>query len=424
MKASHLTPADQLVAVMTRIYESRLTTPSGGNLSVLDDDGNLWVTPSALDKGRLEPIHMVKILPDDSWKSECKPTSEWPFHRAVLKARPDCRAVAHAHPTSLVAFSVVGRPLVLNQFPDLCRWVNRVGFAPYAIPGSSKLGELLADTFSTGCDATLMENHGGVACGRTLLDAFHRFEAVEHFATIMLAGARLGKLRPRSDAEMAEALVKMEQAWGRIDVDAAAQSAERGQLVDFVRRAHRRGLLGSVTGAFSVRLGAGLLIAADGADNATLESDDLVYLEHDHCEAGRTPNPMAVIHRAIYAAQPHVRSIATALPPNLMAFAASEVPFDARTIPEAYMFLKSVPTLPFEARFDAAEVARTLHEKAPVLLIESACAVVTGASPFAVFDRLEVADFTARSILDAGAIGRLKPMPDDVLKEICRVYGC
>jgi hypothetical protein len=37
---------------------------------------------------------------------------------------------------------------------------------------------------------------------------------------------------------------------------------------------------------------------------------------------------------------------------------------------------------------------------------------------------MEVADFTARSILDAGAIGRLKPMPDDVLKEICRVYGC
>lgn len=424
MKASTLTPADQLVAAMTRIYESRLTTPSGGNLSVLDDEGNLWVTPSQLDKGRLQPVHMVKIRPDDSWKSDFKPTSEWPFHRAVLKARPDCRAVVHAHPTSLVAFSVVGQPLVLDQFPDLARWVNRVGFAPYAVPGSSTLGDLLGEVFSTGCDAALMENHGGVASGRTLTEAFHRFEAIEHFASIMLAGARLGKLRPRTDAELATASARMKRTWAALDVDSSAQAPERAQLADFIRRAHGRGLLGSVTGAFSVRFAEGLLIAADGADHATLAPHDLVYVKRDACEAGRTPNPMAPLHQAIYAAHPAVRAIATALPTSLMAFAATDVAFDARTIPEAYMFLKSVPTLPFEARFDGARVAQTLHEKAPVLLIESACAVVTGASPFAVFDRLEVADFTARSVLDAGAIGRVKPMPDEALKEICRVYGC
>lgn len=57
-------------------------------------------------------------------------------------------------------------------------------------------------------------------------------------------------------------------------------------------------------------------------------------------------------------------------------------------------------------------------------LIESACAVVTGASPFAVFDRMEIAELTARSILDAAGIGRLKPMAEEALQEICRVYGC
>jgi len=424
MKPSHLSPAEELVAVMTRTYESRLTTPSGGNISVLDDDGNLWVTPSQVDKGRLSPSHMVKILPDDSWKSVFKPTSEWPFHRSILKARPECRAVVHAHPTSLVAFSVVGKPLALNQFPDLCRWVNRVGFSSYAIPGSGKLGQLLGDTFSTGCDAALMENHGGVACGRTLLEAFHRFEVLEHFAHILLGGARLGELRPRSESEMAEALERTKQEWTALDVDTAPQSAQRAELADFVRRSHARGLLGSLVGAFSARCDDGVLIAPDGADNATLQARDLAYVNANGCEAGKLPNTMVGLHQAIYRAHPHVRSIATALPPSLMAFAASGVAFDARTIPEAYMFLKSVPTLPFKARFDGALVAETLREKAPVVLIESACAVVTGASPFAVFDRLEVADFTARSILDAGAIGRLRPMGDDVLREICRVYGC
>jgi hypothetical protein len=58
------------------------------------------------------------------------------------------------------------------------------------------------------------------------------------------------------------------------------------------------------------------------------------------------------------------------------------------------------------------------------LLVENACAVVTGVSPFAVLGRLEVAEFTARSALDARAIGRLKPMSAEILEEICRVYKC
>jgi L-fuculose-phosphate aldolase len=46
-------PAEQLVEVMTRIYDLRLTTPSGGNISMVDDNGILWATPSQIDKGRL-----------------------------------------------------------------------------------------------------------------------------------------------------------------------------------------------------------------------------------------------------------------------------------------------------------------------------------------------------------------------------------
>jgi len=424
MERPKLTPAEQLVAVMTRIYESRLTTPSGGNLSLLDEDGGLWVTPSQIDKGRLTPSHMVRIAPDDTWRSEHEPTSEWPFHRAVLRARPDCRAIVHSHPTSLVAFSVVGKPLALNQFPDLCRWVDRVGFSSYAIPGSHRLGQVLGDTFATGCDAALMENHGAVVCGTDLMQAFHRFEVLEHLATILLAGARLGELRVRGESEMKEARGRMQRAWKPLAVDAAPQSSQRHVLADFVRRAHGRGLLGSLTGALSCRFGEGLLTQPAGVDAATITAEDLVYVQGEHCESTKIPNAMVEIHQAVYRAHPGVNSVATALPPCLMAFAASGVPFDARTIPEAYIFLKSVETLPFAARFDGAMTAKALGDKTPMVLIESACAVITGASPFAVFDRLEVSEFTARSILDAAAIGRLKPMPDDVLKEICEVYGC
>jgi L-fuculose-phosphate aldolase len=414
----------QLSTVMTRIYDEGLTTPTGGNLSVLDDDGGLWVTPRQLDKGRLLPEHMVKIAPDGSWSSAHKPTSEWPFHRAALQARPDCRAVAHAHPTSLVAFSVVGTPLPLNQFPDLCRGVNQVAFSPYAAPGSQQLGDNLRATFATGCDATLMENHGVVACGRNLVEAFHRLSALEHLATILLAGARLGALQPLSEAAMQAARSRMARVWDPVTVALDPQRDMRADLAGYVRRAHGRGLLGAKAGALSCRSGQGFLIVPDGGDNATLDAADLVYVEGDRAEAGKVPHAMAVLHQSVYKKHAHVQSIATALPPSLMAFAATGVPFDARTIPEAYMFLKSVPSLPFEARFDGTQVADALGPKTPAAIVENACAVVTGASPFAVFDRLEVAEFTARSVLDARALGRIRPMADEVLQEICRIYNC
>jgi L-fuculose-phosphate aldolase len=406
---------------MTRLYEAWLTTPSGGNLSVLEEDGSLWVTPTQIDKGRLRAEQMVRIAPDGSWTGELKPTSEWPFHRAVLQARPDCRAVAHAHPSSLVAFSVVGKALPLNQFPDLCRWLNHVGFTAYAIPGSEKLGQLLGETFATGCDAALMENHGAVACGGNLLEAYHRMEAMEHLATILLSGARLGELRPHSRVEMQEAREWMERAWETFEcADAAAQPRE--ELADYVRRAQARNLLGSVAGAFSIRHDDGFLIVPDGADNASLKAEDLVFVKSGRCEAGKIPDAMANLHAAVYAAHPHIHSVATALPPSLMAFAATGTPFDARTIPEAFIFLRSVPSLPFKARFNGILLAETLDARTPMALIESACAVVTGETPFQVFDRLEVAEFTARSLLDASAIGRLKPIGEEALEEIGRVF--
>lgn len=423
---SNLSPAAQLAAVMTRIYEEGLTSPSGGNLSVLAADGSLWVTPSQVDKGRLSPESMVRLAADGAWSGRCKPTSEWPFHRAVLAARPDCRAVAHAHPASLVAFSVVGAPLPLRQFPDLCRWVNRVAFAPYAIPGSHQLGEHLRATFATGCDATLMENHGAVTCGRDLPEAFYRLEALEHLAKILLCGARLGPLQPLGEDRMADARARIAgtPTWESLAVDRGAQRVVREELADYVRRAHGRGLLGARASALSRRCGQGILVVPDGADNATLAADELVYVAGEGCEAGKLPHAMTPLHQAVYQAHAHVMSVATALPPHLMAFAASGVPFDTRTIPEAYIFLKSVPTVPFTARFDGARVAEVLGEKTPVALIENACAVVTGASAFAVFDRLEVAEHTARSVLDASALGRLRPLSDDILAEICRVYRC
>ena len=63
MNINYIHPADQLVMFMQRIYDKGLTTTSGGNLSIMDNDGNIWITPASVDKGSLTRNDIVCVNP-------------------------------------------------------------------------------------------------------------------------------------------------------------------------------------------------------------------------------------------------------------------------------------------------------------------------------------------------------------------------
>jgi len=102
-------PRDEILHTMERIYRYRMTTTSGGNLSIRDDDGSVWITPARVDKGSLRRDDVIRVRPDGTADGPHRPSSEFPFHRAVYAARPDLRAIVHAHPVALVAFSICRR---------------------------------------------------------------------------------------------------------------------------------------------------------------------------------------------------------------------------------------------------------------------------------------------------------------------------
>ena len=83
MKLDYLHPREQLVRFMERIYKSEMTTISGGNLSILDENGDIWVTPSALEKGSLTESDIVCVKKDRIIIGKHKPSSEFPFHKAI-----------------------------------------------------------------------------------------------------------------------------------------------------------------------------------------------------------------------------------------------------------------------------------------------------------------------------------------------------
>ena len=161
-------PADQLVMIMQRIYERGMTTTSGGNLSILDENGDIWITPKGIDKGSLTRSDIICVKPDGSCIGPHEPSSELPFHASVYKRRPDIRAVLHAHPPALVAFSIARKLPEVDLIPTVRKTCGELAMATYAVPGSEQLGENIAAKFDDGINIVLLENHGVCIGGKVV----------------------------------------------------------------------------------------------------------------------------------------------------------------------------------------------------------------------------------------------------------------
>ena len=202
MHMDYIHPADQLVMFMQRIYDRGLTTTSGGNLSIKDKDGNIWITPASIDKGTLTRRDIICVKPDGTCVGPHKPSSEFPFHESVYNMRPDIRAVLHAHPPALVAFSIARRIPNLDLIPTVRKTCDRISIAKYAVPGSKELGANIAREFENDVEIVLLENHGALTFSDSLLSAYHKMESVEFYAKLLYISKQLGGPKELSEAQV------------------------------------------------------------------------------------------------------------------------------------------------------------------------------------------------------------------------------
>jgi L-fuculose-phosphate aldolase len=416
-----LSPREQLLQVMHRIYYGGMTTLSGGNLSILDQDGAIWITPSGVDKGKLTNVDMVHITQDGIVDGLHKPSSELPFHRAIYAQRPDVRAIVHAHAPALVSFSIARKTPDTNLIPQARRMCGRVGYAPYQLPGSESLGMSIANTFAEGFDAVLLENHGVVTAGRTLLEAFQRLETLDFCARTQMYAQGLGQITTLSDDQVSNIdhiqhlLPEFEDGF-----HSSGERELRGQIVDIVQRACDRHLMISTEGVVSARVeGRTFLITPTDFDRPSVRHDDLVLIRDRQREQGKTPSRAVLLHDVIYQLHPEVQCIITAQSPYATAYAVAEQTFQTRTIPESYIMLLDVPKVPFGAQYDQPEIiARTISPQCPVILLQNECILTTGSSILNAFDRLEVAEFTARSLIETSSIGPMVPIGDREINDL------
>ena len=151
---------------------------------------------------------------------------------------------------------------------------------------------------------------------------------------------------------------------------------------------------------------------------------DLVVVREGRCVAGARPSRAVRLHRALYQAHPELNAVVNAIPLYATAFCVSDYPLDTRTIPESFLFLKDVATIPFEQQYgeDVTAIATTVTPVNPIALLRHNGALVAGRSVLDAFDRLEVLEATAAAIIRGRVLGPIKPMPDAVIDELLAAF--
>ncbi|TWT98348.1 class II aldolase/adducin family protein [Stieleria varia] len=419
-------PRDEIMQTMDRIYRYRMTTTSGGNLSIRDENGDVWISPARVDKGNLTRADVVRVLSDGSIDGLHRPSSEFPFHRAIYEARPDIRAIVHAHPVALVAFSICRETPNTKLFHQAHSVCGNLGFAPYACPGSEQLGANIAATFAQGADSVILENHGVVVGGDSLAHAFQRFEAFEFAGKTLVKAGQLGDVRYLTDSQLNQAAQRSVDFESFDPPVATATERElRRQLCLFIRRGCRQRLLISTEGSFSARVDReSFLITPTRCDRELLDVEDLVLVDGEKREAGKLASRAANAHQAIYQRHPNVHAIVFAHPVNATAFSVTDSNFDVRTIPESYVFLRDVKRVPYGVQYRSdGKIADYLSVESPAAMLENDGVIVTGSNVLDVFDRLEVLESTAEAVINAKAIGNVVAMDDNVIEELRSAFN-
>lgn len=194
---------EQVAGFMRRLYRQFLTTVSGGNVSCRTQDGNIAVTASQTDKCEQSPETVGIVTPDGKpLTPELKLSIETGLHLAVYAVRPDVSAIIHAHPVTATFFSMTDMPLNTHLTAEAYAVAGEVVKIPYALMGTPELARLTADKMKHS-NCGLMENHGVITTGRSLLEAFDRMELLEIAARQTLMACSL-PVRSISEAQLDE----------------------------------------------------------------------------------------------------------------------------------------------------------------------------------------------------------------------------
>lgn len=171
---------EELIEFSNRLYLRGLIRSSNGNISTRLDSNQILITPSQLPKGYLRDVDIVVI--DISGKildGKHPPSMDTEFHLAAYHARPDAKAVIHAHPVITTAFSLIGKSIENGILPEFDYFFPKgVPIVPYKPQANHELSDICGD-YLTDNNIVILSHHGTLAIGHSMMMAWMITEHLE-----------------------------------------------------------------------------------------------------------------------------------------------------------------------------------------------------------------------------------------------------
>jgi L-fuculose-phosphate aldolase len=199
-----------------RIYKKGFAAANDGNISYRASQKEVVCTPTMVCKGFLKPEDLCVVdMEGKQIGGRRKRTSEILLHLAIMKERPEIKAVVHCHPPHATAFGIAREPVPQCVLPEVEIFLGDVPITKYAIPG----GKDFADTilpFVHKTNVIILANHGTVSFGETVERAYWWTEVLDAYCRILMLARGLGRVTYFTEPE-AKALLELKDQWGYKD---------------------------------------------------------------------------------------------------------------------------------------------------------------------------------------------------------------
>ena len=179
-----------------------LNQGTSGNLSHRIPGGML-ITPSSLPYDRMEADDIVTMAYSAEYEGRHRPSSEWRFHRDILRAREDVNVVLHTHSTFSTVVDVHERAIPCFHYMVAVAGGNDIRCAPYACFGTQELSDNALRALE-GRSACLLGHHGLIVTAQTFEKALWLAVEVETLAKMYVHALAIGEPPRLSEAEMAQ----------------------------------------------------------------------------------------------------------------------------------------------------------------------------------------------------------------------------
>ena len=195
---------NELIKFCHKVHEEGFVAATDGNLSLRMPDGTIFITASGKRKCDITSDDICHTtLGGELLFSKKKYSTESKLHFHIYKNRPEINAVIHCHPPTATAFASSNKTLDLPVLPEIILTLGRIPLCQYATPSTDAVHNSLNDAIGY-ANVFLLQNHGAVAIGRTIEEAYNRMEKLEHYAKVMMNAEQLGGAKQLSREQIEE----------------------------------------------------------------------------------------------------------------------------------------------------------------------------------------------------------------------------